>query len=97
MAIYGYIRCSLLKKERPPEVQIPEIAKKADELGGSLRGCELIELVDVSPYSSSAIQPRNKDLRQVAWKKSIVSQALTGVFVDPGSSGKKTAIHLLPL
>jgi hypothetical protein len=52
MAIYDYIRCSLLKKERPPEVQIPEIAKKADELGGSL----------------------------------------TGVFVDPGSSGKKTAI-----
>ena len=38
MAIYGYIRCSLLKKQRPPEVQIPEIARKADELGGSLTG-----------------------------------------------------------
>jgi DNA invertase Pin-like site-specific DNA recombinase len=50
MAIYGYVRCS--PKEKPPEVQIPEIAKKAGELGGSL----------------------------------------TGVFIDPGSSGKRTAV-----
>ena len=52
MAIYGYVRCSLLRQEKPPEVQIPEIAKKAGELGGNL----------------------------------------TRVFVDPGSSGKKTAV-----
>ena len=56
MAIYGYIRCSLLKKEKPPVIQIPEITRKATELGGSL----------------------------------------TGVFVDPGSSGKKTAILVRP-
>ncbi len=36
MAMYGYIRCSLLKGEKPPEVQIRELARKAEELGGVL-------------------------------------------------------------
>jgi DNA invertase Pin-like site-specific DNA recombinase len=52
MGFYGYVRCSLLKREKPPEVQIADIAAKAEELGGSL----------------------------------------TGLFVDPHSHGKKTAV-----
>ena len=52
MRIYGYVRHSLLKKERLAEGQIAEIARKAEELGGSL----------------------------------------AGVFVDPGSSDKKTTV-----
>ena len=52
MAIYGFVRHSLLKKEKLAEGQIAEMARKAEELGGSLKG----------------------------------------VFVDPGSSGKKTTV-----
>jgi DNA invertase Pin-like site-specific DNA recombinase len=36
MAIYGFIRCSLLKGERSPEDQIAMFAQKAKELGASL-------------------------------------------------------------
>jgi putative DNA-invertase from lambdoid prophage Rac len=36
MAIYGYVRCSLLKREKPPEAQIAEFSRKAEELGGNL-------------------------------------------------------------
>ncbi len=56
MAIYGFVRHSLLKKEKLAEGQIAEMARKAEELGGSLKG----------------------------------------VFVDPGSSDKKTAILRRP-
>ena len=56
MAIYGFVRHSLLKKEKLAEGQIAEMARKAEELGGSLKG----------------------------------------VFVDPGSTGKKTAILSRP-
>ncbi len=56
MAIYGFVRHSLLKKEKLAEGQIAEMARKAEELGGSLKG----------------------------------------VFVDPGSSGKKTAVLSRP-
>ncbi|MBN2580955.1 MAG: recombinase family protein [Pirellulales bacterium] len=36
MAIYGYIRCTRLKNEKPPEALIPEIAARAKEFGGGL-------------------------------------------------------------
>jgi DNA invertase Pin-like site-specific DNA recombinase len=36
MAIYGYVRYSLLKNERPLEVQTAEMEQTAEELGGSL-------------------------------------------------------------
>ena len=36
MAIFGYVRCSLLKREKPPEAQIAEFARKAKDLGGEL-------------------------------------------------------------
>ena len=57
MRIYGYVRYSLLKKEKLAEGQIAEMARKAEELGDNL----------------------------------------TGVFVDPGSSGDKTAILNRPV
>jgi DNA invertase Pin-like site-specific DNA recombinase len=52
LSIYGYVRYSLLKREERTDGQIAEMAKMAEELGGSLNG----------------------------------------VFVNPGSPGKKTAI-----
>ncbi len=36
MAVYGYIRCSPLKKDKPPQTQVAEMERKAAELGGSL-------------------------------------------------------------
>ncbi len=36
MAIHGYVRCSLLKREKPPEAQIEEFARRAKDLGGVL-------------------------------------------------------------
>ena len=36
MAIFGFVRCSLLKREKPPEAQIAELTRKAEELGGFL-------------------------------------------------------------
>jgi len=44
----------------------PELVQRHPENSVILRGCELIELDDISPYFSSSIQPRNKDLHQVA-------------------------------
>jgi DNA invertase Pin-like site-specific DNA recombinase len=56
MRIYGYVRYSLLKKEKIAEGQIADMGRKAAELGGSL----------------------------------------TGVFVDPGSSDKRTTVLSRP-
>jgi DNA invertase Pin-like site-specific DNA recombinase len=56
MAIYGYVRHSPLKRDKPPEVQSSEMWRKAGQLGGSL----------------------------------------VRVFVDPGSSGQKTAVLSRP-
>jgi len=72
------------------EVRQPEMVLVMQR---EVRGCELIELVDVSPYSSSAIQPRNKDLRQVAWKKSIVSQPLIIALPKPSEQFPRHTVY----
>ena len=38
MAIYGYIRCSLLKRQKSSEVQQAQFGRKAEELGQPLVG-----------------------------------------------------------
>ena len=36
MAIYGFVRCFPLKKEKPLAVQVEQLARRAEELGGKL-------------------------------------------------------------
>jgi DNA invertase Pin-like site-specific DNA recombinase len=64
MVIYGYVRHSPLKKERPAEGQIAEMARKAEELGDSLTG------VFVDPRSTDSktgllSHPTGKEILEV--------------------------------
>ncbi len=61
MAVYGYIRCSPLKQDKPPQTQTREMERKAVELGGNLAG---VFIEPVSPGSKIAIlaRPAGKQL-----------------------------------
>jgi DNA invertase Pin-like site-specific DNA recombinase len=61
MAVYGYIRCSPLKQDKPPQTQTREIERKAVELGGNLAG---VFIEPVSPGNNTAIlaRPAGKQL-----------------------------------
>ena len=62
MATYGYVRHLLLRRERLAEGQIAEMAQKAKELGGSLRGV----FVDPgSPGDKTAILSRPEGKRML--------------------------------
>ncbi len=56
MAVYGYIRCSPLKKDKPPQTQVAEMERKAAELGGSLAR---VFVEPVSPGNKTAILARS--------------------------------------
>ena len=60
MAIYAYVRYSLLRREKHAEGQIAEMARKAEELGGSLAGV----FVDPGSTDKTAVldRPAGKEM-----------------------------------
>jgi DNA invertase Pin-like site-specific DNA recombinase len=61
MAIYGYVRLSAVKHERPPEAQIEQIGLKARELGGRLAGA-FVERGDPGKKTAVLARPAGKEM-----------------------------------